>query len=126
MDFNGLYFDSETAPGSKMNFSTFGDGSPRLQGLPDVFDGIESAVEDWRNSPDVYAVLRSEYISLLLTAIDDAGQVMNAVANGTDTDAALAAGLPIPEGHGERSVDYLWPSATCARPIIATRWEFPF
>jgi hypothetical protein len=99
LDFKGLYLDSETAPGSKMSFSTFGDGvsSPRLQGLPDVFDGIESAVEDWRNSPDVYASLRSEYISLLLTAIDDAGQVMNAVANGADTDAAVAE-LAIPEG----------------------------
>jgi hypothetical protein len=99
LDFKGLYLDSETAPGSKMSFSTFGDGvsSPRLQGLPDVFDGIESAVEDWRNSPDVYASLRSEYISLLLTAIDDAGQVMNAVANGADTDAAVAE-LTIPEG----------------------------
>jgi hypothetical protein len=100
LDFKGLYLDSETAPGSKMSFSTFGDSAsaPRLQGLPDVFDGIESAVEDWRNSPDVYASLRSEYISLFLTAIDDAGQVMNSVANGADTDAAVAELLPIPKG----------------------------
>ena len=99
LDFTGLYLDSETAPGSKMSFTTFGDGesSPRLQGLPDVFDGVESAMEDWRGLPDVYAALRSEYISLFLVAIDDAGQVMNAVAAGTDTDAALAAALPIPE-----------------------------
>jgi len=99
LDFKGLYLDSETAPGSKMSFSTFGDGvsSPRLQGLPDVFDGIESAMNDWKNSPDVYAALRSEYISLFLTAIEDAGQVMYAVANGTDTDAALAAVLTMPE-----------------------------
>jgi hypothetical protein len=99
LDFKGLYLDSETAPGSKMSFSTFGDGvsSPRLQGLPDVFDGIESAMNDWKNSPEVYAALRSEYISLFLTAIEDAGQVMYAVANGTDTDAALAAVLTMPE-----------------------------
>jgi hypothetical protein len=99
LDFKGLYLDSETALGSKMSFSTFGDGasSPRLQGLPDVFDGIESAVEDWKNSPEVYAALRSEYISLFFMAIDDAGQVTNVVANGTDTDAALAEVLPIPE-----------------------------
>jgi hypothetical protein len=99
LDFKGLYLDSETAPGSKMSFSTFGDGvsSPRLQGLPDVFDGIESAMNDWKNSPDVYAALRSEYISLFLTAIEDAGQVMYAVANGTDTDAALEAVLTMPE-----------------------------
>ena len=99
LDFKGLYLDSETAPGSKMSFSTFGDGvsSPRLQGLPDVFDGIENAMNDWKNSPDVYAALRSEYISLFLTAIEDAGQVMYAVANGTDTDAALAAVLTMPE-----------------------------
>ena len=99
LDFKGLYLDSETAPGSKMSFSTFGDGvsSPRLQGLPDVFDGIDSAMEDWKNSPNVYAALRSEYISLFLMAIDDAGQIMNAVANGTDTDAALAEVLRVPE-----------------------------
>jgi hypothetical protein len=99
LDFKGLYLDSETAPGSNMSFSTFGDGvsSPRLQGLPDVFDGIENAMEDWKNSPDVYAALRSEYISLFLMAIDDAGQVMNAVADGTSTDAALAERVSIPE-----------------------------
>src|SRR5207237_8857173 len=92
LDFTGLYLDSETAPGSRMSFSTFGDGAslPRLQGLPDVFDGLESAMDAWRKLPDVYAALRSEYVGLLLLAIDDAGQVMNAVANGTDTGAALA------------------------------------
>jgi hypothetical protein len=99
LDFTGLYFDSQSAPGSKMSFSTFGDGNslPRLQGLPDVFDGIESAMEDWRKLPDVYAALRSEYMTLLLSAIDDAGQVMNAVANGTDTDTTLAKTVPLPE-----------------------------
>jgi hypothetical protein len=99
LDLTGLYLDSETAPGPKMSFTTFGDGpsSPRLQGLPDVFEGLENAMEDWKNSPDVYAALRSEYISLILLAIDDAGQVLSAVANGTDTDAALAAAFPIPE-----------------------------
>jgi hypothetical protein len=99
LDFTGLYLDSETAPGSKMSFSTFGDGSslPRLQGLPDVFDGVESAVEDWRKLPDVYAALRSEYVVLLLLAIDDAGQVMNAVANGTDTDEGLAKAVALPD-----------------------------
>ena len=101
LDSTGLYLDSQTAPGSKMSFSTFGDGdsSPRLQGLPDVFDGIDSAAEeDWRKLPEVYGALRSEYVTLFLLAIDDAGQVMNAVANGTDTDAALAKALPLPEG----------------------------
>jgi hypothetical protein len=99
LDFKGLYLDSETAPGSKMTFTTFGDSvsMPRLQGLPDVFDGIESAMEDWKNSPDVYTALRSEYISLFLSAIDDASHVMNAVANGTDTDSALAQALAVPE-----------------------------
>lgn len=99
LDFSGLYLDSETAPGSKMSFSTFGDGlsSPRLQGLPDVFEGIEAAVEDWKKLPDVYASLRTEYITLFLLAVDDAGQVMNAVANGADTGASLAKALSIPE-----------------------------
>ncbi len=99
LDFTGLYLDSQSAPGSEMSFSTFGDGAslPRLQGLPDVFDGLESAMNDWRKLPDVYAALRSEYVTLLLAAIDDAGQVMNAVANGTDTDTALAKSLPLPE-----------------------------
>lgn len=100
LDFTGLYLDSETAPGPKMSFSTFGDGvsMPRLLGLPDVFDGLESAMEDWRKLPDVYAALRSEYVALLLLAIDDAGQAMNAVADGMDTDEGLAKTLPLPEG----------------------------
>lgn len=100
LDFTGLYLDSQTAPGPKMSFSTFGDGDslPRLQGMPDVFDGLEQALGDWRKLPDVYAPLRSEYITLLLLAIDDAGQLMNAVANGQDTDAALAKAIPLPEG----------------------------
>jgi len=97
LDFTGLYLDSETAPGSKMSFSTFGDGTPRLQGLPDVFEGLESAVADWQRLPAVYAALRSEYISLILLAIDDAGQVMSAVADGIDTDEGLAKTLALPE-----------------------------
>ncbi len=99
LDFKGLYLDSETAPGSKMSFSTFGDGlsSPRLQGLPDVFGGIEIAMEDWKKLPDVYGALQTEYVTLFLLAIDDAGQVISAVANGTDSDAALAKALAIPE-----------------------------
>jgi hypothetical protein len=99
LDLTGLYLDSQTAPGSKMSFSTFGDGDslPRLQGLPDVFDGLESAVEDWKKLPDVYSALRSEYVVLLLLAIDDAGQIMSAIADGTDTDSALAKNVFIPE-----------------------------
>jgi hypothetical protein len=100
LDFTGLYLDSETAPGSKMSFSTFGDGvsMPRLQGLPDALEGgLERAMEDWQTLPDVYAALRSEYVTLLLLAIDDAGQIMSAVASGTDTDAALAQAVSLPE-----------------------------
>ncbi|HEY6305227.1 MAG TPA: hypothetical protein VI488_02060 [Candidatus Angelobacter sp.] len=100
LDLTGFCSDSQTAPGSKMFFSTFGDGAslPRLQGLPDVFDGLDSAaIADWRKLPDVYAALRSEYVVLLLSAIDDAGQVMNAVAEGTDNDQGLAKALPLPD-----------------------------
>ena len=46
----------------------------------------------------MYGALRSEYLQLLLLVSVDAGQVMNAVANGTDTDATLAKTLPLPEG----------------------------
>ena len=100
LDFTGLYLDSETAPGSKMSFSTFGDGVsvPRLEGLPDALEGgLEKAMEDWQGVPDVYAALRSEYVTLLLLAIDDAGQVMNAVVSGADTDATLAKAILLPE-----------------------------
>jgi len=55
-------------------------------------------MEDWRKLPHVYAALRSEYMALVLLAIDDAGQVMSAVADGTDTDEGLAKTLPLPEG----------------------------
>jgi hypothetical protein len=94
----GFYLDSETAPGPKVSFSTFGDGDsmPRLQGLPDVFDGLESAVEDWKKLPSVYPALRSEYIVLVLSAIDDAGQIMSAVAAGNDTDTLLSTNVSIP------------------------------
>jgi len=109
LDFVGLYLDSQTAPGSKMSFSTFGDGDslPRLQGLPDVFDGLESATDSWRKTPDVYAALRSEYVTYILLAMDDAGQVMDAIANRTDTGAALAKALPIPEGRQKATLQLL-------------------
>ncbi len=97
LDFKGLYLDSETAAGSTMSFSTFGDGNSRLQGLPDVFDGVDTATESWRSLPEVYGALRSEYITYILVALDDAGQVMNAVAHGADTDTALANKVPIPK-----------------------------
>jgi len=92
LDFSGLYLDSETVPGTKVSFSTFGDGNSRLQGLPDVLEGpLENGMEPWKKLPEVYGALESEFVSLLMLAIDDAGQVMAAVANGTDTDAALAS-----------------------------------
>ncbi len=97
LDFTGLYFDSQTAPGSVLMFSTFGDGKslPRLQGMPDVFDGLEAAMENWKKLPDVYKALRNEYITLLLLAIDDAGRILNAVAQGADTQAAIAKSVEI-------------------------------
>ena len=41
--------------------------------------------------------LRSEYITYILVALDDAGRVMNAVAHGVDTDTALANKVSIPK-----------------------------
>jgi len=110
LDLTGLYLDSETAPGPKMSFSTFGDGAsmPRLQGLPDALEeGLEKAMEDWQSLPDVYAALRSEYVTLLLLAIDDAGQVMNAVSSGGDTDTALAKAIPVSEDRRKASLGLL-------------------
>lgn len=109
LDFAGLYLDSQTAPGSKMSFSTFGDGDslPRLQGLPDVFDGLESATDNWRRLPEVYAALRSEYVTYILLAMDDAGLVMDAVALGADTDTALAKAVSIPEARRKATVRLL-------------------
>lgn len=98
-DLTGLYLDSETAPGSRMSFTTFGDGPsmPRLEGLPDVFEGAESAIENWRSRPDLYATLRAEYLTYVVLAMDDAGRVLQAVAGGTDSDSALAKTVPISE-----------------------------
>ncbi len=107
LDFRGLYLDSETAAGSTMSFSTFGDGDSRLQGLPDVFDGVDTATEDWRNLPEVYGALRSEYITYILVALDDAGQVMNAVAHGADTDKELANRVSIPRDRREAAIRLL-------------------
>jgi predicted alpha/beta-fold hydrolase len=100
LDFGGLYFDSETGRGSKMSFSTFGDGNslPRLLGLPDVFDGVETATDSWRNTPDVYGALQSEYVTYVLLALEDAGLVVDAVENGNDTDSAIAKAVVISEG----------------------------
>jgi hypothetical protein len=94
----GFYLDSQTAPGPKVSFSTFGDGDsmPRLQGLPDAFDGLENAVEDWKKLPSVYTALRSEYIALVLSAIADAGQIMSAVAAGNDNDTSLSTNVSMP------------------------------
>ncbi|MGA2146928.1 MAG: hypothetical protein ABSH49_18410 [Bryobacteraceae bacterium] len=99
LDLTALYLDSQSAPGSKMSFATFGDGGslPRLQGLPDLFEGLESATDNWRKIPEVFAALRSEYVTYVLLALEDAGQVMDAVANGTDTAAALSKALPLPD-----------------------------
>jgi len=134
LDFTGLYLDSETAPGTRMSFTTFGDGPslPRLEGLPDVFDGVESAVAPWRKQPALYEALRSEYIALVLLAVDDAGQVMNAVAHGTNTDATLVQ-LSIPENrrnailHLLTSIGYLERSGqryVIAVPVL-TRTDRP-
>ncbi len=109
LNFAGLYLDSQSAPGSTMSFSTFGDGDslPRLYGIPDVFDGIESATENWRKTPKLYAALQNEYVTLLLLAIDDAGLVMNAVSNGNDTQTALAKSVSIPEARLKATLQLL-------------------
>lgn len=109
LDITGLYWDSQDAPGSKMSFATFGDGAslPRLRGLPDVFDGLENAMEAWRNSPEIFSALRSEYITLVLLAIDDASQLINAVGNGIDTDEGLAKQLPLPNDRREAALHLL-------------------
>ena len=98
-DLAGLYLDSETAPGPSMSFTTFGDGPsmPRLDGLPDVFEGVESALENWRKRPDVYAALRAEYLTYVVLAMDDAGRVIQAVSGGADSDSVLARTVPISE-----------------------------
>ncbi len=109
LDFTGLYLDSETWPGSKISFSTFGDGVslPRLRGLPDVFEGVEGALQDWKEAPDVYAALRTEYLAYIGQAMEDAGLVMSAVADGADTDAALTRALSMPEDRRRATVQLL-------------------
>jgi len=104
LNLTGLYLDSQTVSGSKMSFSTFGDGEslPRRQGLPDVFDGIEAAVEGWRKLPAIYAALRSEYIAYFLEAMEDAGQVMNAIVAGLDPTA-----VTIPEARRKATLQLL-------------------
>jgi hypothetical protein len=64
-------------------------------------------MEDWKKLPAVYGPLQAEYVTLILLAIDDAGQVINAVANGTDTDATLAKAIAIPEERRKAIMDLL-------------------
>ncbi len=107
LDSEGLYLDSETAPGSSMSFSTFGDRDSRLLGLPDVFDGVDAATGNWQTLPEVYGALPSEYITYILVALDDAGILMNAVAHGIDTDEALTNKVLIPKDRREAAIRLL-------------------
>lgn len=107
LDFSGMYLDSQTAPGAVMSFSTFGDGSPRLQGWPDVLDGIEHANELWKKTPDVYAALQDEYVAYLFSALDDAGAIMRSVSAGVLSADALQKQLNIPRSHFDSTLHVL-------------------
>lgn len=105
----GLYLDSESVPGPKMSFATFGDGPslPRLRGIPDVFDVLDEALQPWRETPDVYAGLRNEYLNYIFLAINEAGAVMYAVAASAETKVAIAAAVEMPAARLDANLDLL-------------------
>jgi len=62
-------------------------------------------------------------VALLLLAVNDAGQLMNAVADGNDTDTALAKVAVIPEDRRRAMLGLL--SDTYERLMVAILWMFP-
>ena len=91
----GMYLDSEFAPAGPMMVATFGDGDslPRLNGWPDIFDGLEHATDPWQEKPKVYGALQSEYMTYAFLALSDAGTVLEAISRGAYSDEALAKEL---------------------------------
>ena len=77
--------------------ATFGDGAslPRLEGWPDVFDGLEHATDAWQQQPTVLGALQAEYMTYALLALSDAGDILDAISQGVDSNAALAKDIPI-------------------------------
>jgi hypothetical protein len=98
-DLKGLYLDSEFAPAGRMTVATFGDGDslPRLEGWPDVFDGLEHATDPWHQQPTLFGALQAEYTTYALLALSDAGDILDAINRGFDSDAAMAKELSVPE-----------------------------
>lgn len=108
-DLKGLYLDSEFAPAGKMMVATFGDGYslPRLQGWPDVFDGVEHATDSWQQEPKVYGALQSEYMAYVFLALRDAGDVLDAISSGATSNDALAKELTIPADRRDATLKLL-------------------
>jgi len=108
-DLKGLYLDSEFAPAGKMMVATFGDGYslPRLQGWPDVFDGVEHATDSWQQEPKVYGALQSEYMAYVFLALRDAGDILDAISSGATSNDALAKELTIPADRRDATLKLL-------------------
>jgi hypothetical protein len=108
-DLKGMYLDSEFAPAGPLMVATFGDGDslPRLQGWPDVFDGLEHATDPWHEKPKVYGALQSEYMTYAFLALSDAGTVMDAISRGAYSDEALAKELTIPADRRNATIQLL-------------------
>lgn len=75
----------------------------RLEGWPDVFGGLEHATDAWGQQPGLYGALESGYMAYALLGLRDAGVIVDAVARGVNSDAALRRELRLPRGRR-----YLW------------------
>ena len=108
-DLKGLYLDSEFAPAGKMMFATFGDGDslPRLQGWPDVFDGLEHATDAWQQEPAVFGALQSVYASYAFLALSDAGDILGAVSQCFNCDATMVNKLSVSEDRRKAALNLL-------------------
>lgn len=97
----GLYSGSHSYPGSVMSFSTFGDGPsiPRLRGVPDILTTpIERGLELLEDRPIEYAAARTEFITYIVPALDDAGAVMRALASGPAHRESILSRTDLNEG----------------------------
>jgi hypothetical protein len=106
----GLYSESHSLPGPRMEFTTFGDGPsiPRTYGIPDVFDGpAEDGLASLKGDPTAYGAVQGELITYIEDGTTDAGALMAALADAPLTVPALRARVALPDARFNASLRFL-------------------
>jgi hypothetical protein len=106
----GLYSESHSLPGPRVTFTTFGDGpsTPRLRGIPDVFEGpVGDGVEGLKADPAVYAATEHALLVYVSEASADAGDIIAAIADHPQSVAALRRRVVIPRARFDAAIQLL-------------------